>query len=52
VLLVRFGDDPPDANVRAFPNFTAAYEALASLLEAETNDPEAADDRKAAAVGA
>ncbi len=44
VLLVWFGDDPLDANVRALPNLAAANEALAVLLEAETNDPEAADD--------
>jgi hypothetical protein len=43
-LLVWFGDDPLDANVRAFATLAAAYDALASLLEAETNDPDAADD--------
>lgn len=43
-LLIWFGDDPSDVNVRALPTRLAAWSELATLLEADVADPDAAAD--------
>ena len=43
-LVLWFGDDPMDVDVRAFPTRKAAWLELARRLEADPSDPEALSD--------